>query len=236
MTQPRSQVPESDPGSLEKLGSAVKAWAMPVSLFSVFASYLFGGAIRLFANDFAEVMSGFYLTKLRRKTEPIAHERFPYPFAGNSFSKTDPAVFDWYKKKYADFASEGTLVDLFAKKYFFNRCKADLYGRDSQRAQFHERVESFVRFLAGSLVANLFLLAVCLPFSVYFWLNGPRLAASTYVVSASISFLVIIAVLERFRNQHTREVMTLWVAYYDACQHQLDRGKDGSAPPSGAIL
>jgi hypothetical protein len=180
--------------------------------------------IRLFANDFAEVLSGFYLAKLRRKKTPLAIERFPYPFAGQSLQASNPEIFKWYRQKYPHFGDENGL-DAWNKKYFFNRCKSDLYARSPERAMFYERIEAFVRFLAGALVANIFLFVVGLPFGLYFWLNQSDFLAAIYFTVALFSLVVIIAILERFRNQHTREVMALWTSYYEACREPKSRVK-----------
>jgi hypothetical protein len=150
----------------DRANSILKDWMIFVSITAFFSSYLFGSVIRLFANDFVEKLSGFYLSKIRRKKTPLAKERFPYPFAGKSLETSNREVFEWYRKKYPFFGEEDKL-EVWDKKYFFNRCKADLYARSSQRALFCERIESFVRFLAGALVSNLLLFSITLPLGIF---------------------------------------------------------------------
>jgi len=202
---------------IDKINSILQVWIVLLGILAFFASYLFGSVVRLFANDLAERLSGYYLLKLRRKKSPIARERFPYPFAGKSFKNSNPKIYEWYRQEYEYFGEESKL-ESWNKKYFFNKCKADLYARSPMRAVFYERIESFVRFLSGALVSNLLLFGVTLPFAIFFFIHRLILLASIYITLAVFSFIVVIAILERFRNQHTREVMALWTSYYEACQ------------------
>lgn len=213
-----------DINTLETVNSVLKSWMVFINILALFASYLFGSVIRLFANDFAEVLSGFYLTKLRKKKSPIARERFPYPFAGGSFESSNPEIYRWYKERYEYFAEEDQL-DPWDRKYFFNKCKVDLYARSPERSQFYERIESFVRFLAGALVSCIILFNVTLPFGIYFFMINSGFLATVYITFAIFSLTAVISILERFRNQHTREVMTLWTSYYEACCESEKRKK-----------
>jgi hypothetical protein len=203
--------------AINEINSILRDWMILIIILVFFASYLFGSVVRLFANDFAEAFSGFYLSKIRRNKTPFAIDRFPYPFAGKSFKNSNMEVYTWYKKKYKFFGDEGEL-NQWDKKYFFNRCKADLYARSPERALFYERIESFVRFLAGALVSNLVLFIVTLSFGIYFLRENMGFLAAIYIAFSIFSFVVVIAILEKFRNQHTREVMALWTSYYEACQ------------------
>ncbi|UJB73414.1 hypothetical protein HRE53_32800 (plasmid) [Acaryochloris sp. 'Moss Beach'] len=88
-----------DINTIKSFNSILENWMFLISIIFIFTSYLFGSIIRVFANDFAEVLSGLYLTHIKRKENPLAIERFPYPFAGKSFKHSNPEIFKWYKKE-----------------------------------------------------------------------------------------------------------------------------------------
>lgn len=201
---------------LQMISSILKDWNFLIGIMLFFTSYLFGSVIRLFSNDFAEVLSGFYLRHLRRNRSPLATDRFPYPFAAQSLQKSDPGIFAWYKERFLAFADESQL-NAWERKYFYNKCKSDLYARSASRALYNEKIESFVRFLSGALVADLFLFAVSLPFASYFLYVHQFFLASAYGLLSLFSLVVILSILENFRKQHTREVMNLWTSYYELC-------------------
>jgi hypothetical protein len=204
--------------SLSAINLVINPWIILITVSAFFISYLFGSVVRLFANDFSEWLSGIYLRKIRRKKERYAKERFPYPVVADEWiKKCAPHIFKWYKEQYSMY-SEELKFDSAIRKFYYNKCKADLYAIAPERAKYHARIESFVRFLAGSLVSNIILLIVSLPFGIYFLYIKFNLLASIYIISTLSSLLLIIGILERFRHQHTREVVTLWTSYYEACR------------------
>jgi hypothetical protein len=214
-----------DLNAFKVVNSELKDWSFLIGMVCFFISYLFGSVIRLFANDFSEILSGFYHRNLKRKTDKIYMERFPYSFAAKSFNDSNPEIFEWYQNKYQYFGRENEL-SAWDKKYFFNKCKANLYAISPERAFFYEKVESFVRFLAGSLFASVIFLLVTFPFGIYFLISGSMCFASVYLSLSITIFLIIIGILERFRHQHTREVMAMWTSYYDALNPPSTESKD----------
>jgi hypothetical protein len=172
-------------------------------------AYLFGSSIRLFANDAAEVSSGWYLRIIRRNRSPLAIQRFPYPFT-NDWLETNigPHVTQYLRSQSPTFGSERT-------KHFFNYCKMIVRARAPERADYLETIESYVRFLAGALVSSSLTTLLCLPLAVAFFLRRRYEIGFAYGFISLTMLIVVISVLERFRHQHCREVVHTWLAYYE---------------------
>jgi hypothetical protein len=172
-------------------------------------SFLLGSSIRLFANDVVEVLSGCYLRWIRRKKTRITGERFPYPVVAEWIrDKIDPKIEQYLSSKNSKFAEQGN-------KDFYNYCKMYVQAHSPARAALCEQIEAYVRFLAGSFISSLLTFAVSSTFSLLFWFSGRLAMAYSFFGLAISMMLVMVAILERFRHQHTREVIHTWVAFYD---------------------
>jgi hypothetical protein len=176
-------------------------------------AYLFGSSVRLFANDVAEISSGWYLRIVRRNHSPIATQRFPYPFV-TEWIDTDigPQVTAFLRSQSPTFGAERT-------KHFFNYCKMIVRARAPERADYLETIESYVRFLAGALVSSTLTACLCLPLSIAFLVGRRFEIGSAYCMISLTMLIVIVSVLERFRYQHSREVINTWLAYYECAKY-----------------
>lgn len=174
------------------------------------AAYLLGSAIRLFANDLAEVCSGRYLRHLRGNSSALATQRFPYPIVLDWITAdVGTHVFDYLKSKSPTFNREGN-------KHFFNYCKMIIRDSSPERANYLESIEAFVRFLAGAFVSSTLTFSVSLPLAVAFIARKRFELGLAYGLISLTMLIVIFSVMERFRFQHTREVALTWLAFYDS--------------------
>jgi hypothetical protein len=182
----------------------------PLSAVALLLSLVFGSVIRLFANDAAEVISGVYLRWLRRKHDSLARERFPYPLVARQIEmNVGLQVVQFLCKQNRAYTDEGN-------KEYYNYCKIYVRTHSPSRADVCERIEAYVRFLAGVLLAALFTAIVAAALAVWAWVAGRQGVALALAWSFVLLGLVIAGIAERFRYQHTREVFHTWVSYYDA--------------------
>jgi cytochrome c biogenesis protein CcdA len=173
-------------------------------------AYLFGATVRLFANDLAEVASRRYLKIMRRGSTAMASERFPYPYIAERIrDNINPRITEFLAAENPSFAVEGN-------KDFYNYCKSYVRTHSPARADACEQIEGYVRFLAGAYCGATCVLVSCSVLAAVFVAAG-RVSASIPLVAVAIAMLlVIMGILARFRQQHGREVMHTWIAYYDA--------------------
>lgn len=173
------------------------------------ASYLLGSTIRLLANDVTEIVSGWYLRKLRRRHSEIATQRFPYPIVSSWIAQNvDPKIVDRLRAANKDFDKE-------RNKAFYNYCKMQIHSTSNARAVYCERIESYVRFLAGSFISSLITLSLTAVLCLLFCCSGRWDRAFGFGSVFFGMLMVCVVILERFRSQHTREVFYTWIAFYE---------------------
>jgi len=194
-------------------------------------SYHLGSAIRLFANDITEVASSFYSRRIRRKRADQFKERFPYPIVTKWIAENvDLKIAEYLKSKNADFDKEGN-------KNFYNYCKMHVQAHSQVHFEICERIEAYVRFLAGSFIASCFTTGMSFIMAILFFSSGRNPHAILFVGILLVTLTVMIAVLERFGHQHRREVMYMWIAFYE-CSHkdkQTECRVDRSSTPPAQV-
>lgn len=196
------------PGHLEILTLLGKHVLFSSTAF-FFISYLFGVVLRLFAPSVIEKLCGWYLKVIRRKKDRWLQAVFPYK----------ESLAEWLEevgmKKVPDFII--TLNEQYGYENntpFFNYCKMLIEAHNESLADRLRQNEAFIRFLSGTSLALLISLVISLCLSGSFLIVHHWSFFQVYVVLTLISFITLLGILERFKHQRYREVITVWQGTY----------------------
>jgi hypothetical protein len=182
--------------------------ALSAAVF-LFASYLLGMVVRLFAPRVVDELSKWYFVHLRRKRNGWVADVFPYRrsltswFAKGGMAKI-PALLQRVNPHYGD--DNNTL--------FFNYCKWFVDANHVRLSRQIQEAEALVRFLSGTTLALMIGLSAFLVFSVVFSIAGSPICAMSYISLSVGSALMLCLILERFKHQRRREVIMVWSAVH----------------------
>jgi hypothetical protein len=110
---------------------------------------------------------------------------------------------------------ENPRFDAQGNKGYFNYCKMYINSRSPERAAYCERIEMQVRFLSGSFLASALMSVWSLILIVLFALAENWDGVFFYFLLLLPMLIVSVAILERFRSQHAREVFHTWIAFHE---------------------
>ena len=169
----------------------------------LFVAYLLGVLLRLFAPEYVDSISSWYLRCVVCDVDDWVTDAFPY----------EKTVDAHLQKK-----GMGKVTELMSRlngnhplsKAFFNYCKWFIEANAPALARQVQESEALVRFLSGTALALLVALPLMSSLLVVFAICGSHLNAALYG-GLLISDLVCLAVLlRRFKYQRRREVILVW--------------------------
>jgi len=176
----------------------------------LFLSYLLGVLVRLFAPNYVDTLSKYYLIYIKRKSEKDwVKDDFPYEVSLTSRLKEDgmAKVLDLMRSLNPTFGEKKNNV-------FFNYCKWFIYANEPALSRQVQDAEALVRFLSGT---TLVLLVASLISSIILIVSLICKVAS-YALFCGLLFAIatmgLVLILERFKYQRRREVIMVWSCVY----------------------
>lgn len=175
----------------------------------LFISYLLGVLVRLFAPNYVDALSKYYLRYLRLKKNKWITDCFPYQETLSSiFLKSGMnKVTELFGQLNPKYGQKGNTT-------FFNYCKWFIEANDPALSKQVQQTEAFVRFLSGTTLVLLIAIPLFLTAMIAFICHNSPLYWIIYAGLFVMAMLCLCLILERFRYQRRREVILIWSSVY----------------------
>ncbi|MEW5734844.1 MAG: hypothetical protein AB1921_08310 [Thermodesulfobacteriota bacterium] len=190
----------------------IKVLSQQTALFAgvfLFVAYLLGVLVRLFAPEFVDFISEWYLVQIRKTDHDWAKDKFPYESTLRSRLQNDGMgkITELMSKLNSSYGKERNTP-------FFNYCKWFIDANNSALSRQVQEAEALVRFLSGTTLVLLIALPVALFFIPIFIAKGSYLIVILYSGLLAMDTISLLLILERFKYQRRREVVMVWGCVY----------------------